>query len=296
MKLYESVPRVRLIPKLPVICRVDGKAFHSFTRGLERPYDGRFNACMWEAAKYLCEQVQGAKIAYVQSDEISVLLVDYQNIKTQPWFEYELQKMCSVAAGMASAAFMAAFVRAFPERAEATLGGRLPAFDARLWNLPKEEVCNYFIWRQQDATRNSIQALAQAHFSHRELHLKDQREMQEMLFSKGINWNDCPVKQKRGACVIREAFFVDGEEGPVQRHRWEPDLEIPVFTQDRGYIDRHAYPIQVEVTPEVRVTEEIGQQVSTEGAEVSAGPLGPNASGVGGCGLAGCLCSQRTAP
>jgi tRNA(His) 5'-end guanylyltransferase len=103
MKEYESIPRIRLIPKVPVLIRLDGKAFHTLTRDMEK-CDKRFQRCMWETAKYLCENIQGCRFAYVQSDEISLLLVDYDDTKTQGWFGYDLQKMVSVsaAAGMAA--------------------------------------------------------------------------------------------------------------------------------------------------------------------------------------------------
>lgn len=239
MKLYESVTQTRLVPKLPMLIRLDGKAFHTLTVGMDKPVDLRFQRCMWETARYLCERIQGCQLAYVQSDEITLLLVDYQTIQTQAWFDGEVQKMCSIAAGMASAAFSCFFHDAFPEWA----GGPLPVFDCRVWNLPRHEVVNCFIWRQQDAVRNSIQGLAQAHFSHKQLHDKDQREMHDMLFvGKGINWNDCPTSQKRGACIVREVFEAPNthEPGapPVIRRRWVVDEEIPTFTQDRNYIQR----------------------------------------------------------
>ena len=102
MKGYESVPRARLIPRMPVLLRLDGKAFHTLTRGMDKPVDARFQKCMWEAARRLCSEVQGCQVAYVQSDEITLLLIDYQTLTTDRWFDYDLQKMCSVAAGFAS--------------------------------------------------------------------------------------------------------------------------------------------------------------------------------------------------
>lgn len=240
MKGYESVPRVRLVPKMPVLLRLDGKAFHTLTRGMDKPVDENFVQCMRDTAVYLCREIQGAQVGYLQSDEISILLIDYQTIQTQGWFDYEIQKMCSVAAAMASVVFNSSFQRLFPQRCE------WPVFDCRAWNLPREEVVNAFIWRQQDATRNSVQSLAHANFSHKELHHKDQREMQDMLMSKGINWNDCPTVQKRGACVVKETYEIDAHEpgdhwrptGTATRTRWVVDAEIPIFTQDRNYIQR----------------------------------------------------------
>lgn len=240
MRGYEAVSRSRLTPKMPVMTRFDGKAFHTLTRGMEKPVDWAFVRCMHAAARALCESVQGCKLAYVQSDEITLLLVDYEDNKTQPWFDYEVQKMCSISAATASVAFARTFQLEFPGR------NAQPVFDARFWNLPLHEVSNAFLWRQQDATRNSISGLAQACFSHRDVHGKDSREMQDMLHGKGINWNDCPTVQKRGACLVREVYEAPGGEccglgDAVLRSRWVVDEEIPVFTQDRQYIDRHVY-------------------------------------------------------
>lgn len=246
MKMYETVPRLRLVPKMPVLLRLDGKAFHTLTRGLEKPADNGFNMSMRAAALELCEQIQGCQLAYVQSDEITLLLVDYQTVKTQGWFEYEIQKMCSVAASIATHAFAESFRVHHADR----FASARPYFDCRAWNLPREEVVNCFIWRQQDATRNSIQGLAQAHFSHKQLHLKDQPQMMDMLMlEKGINWNDCPIPQKRGVCAVKETYETPntfqsavGEAigGPpmVTRTRWVIDEAIPIFTQDRTYVQR----------------------------------------------------------
>jgi tRNA(His) 5'-end guanylyltransferase len=229
MKMFESVPRTRLVPKVPVLLRLDGKAFHSLTRGLDKPVDQRFARCMWQTAIALCEELQGCQLGYVQSDEITILLVDYQGFKTQAWFDYEVQKMVSIAAGLASACFTLAFRAAFPEREE------VPVFDCRAWNLPRHEVVNCFIWRQQDASRNSVSGLAQAHFSQAELHGKSSSEMQDMLMlQRGINWNDCPIPQKRGVCIVKESYEVDG----ATRGRWIVDEAIPIFTQDRLYVQR----------------------------------------------------------
>jgi len=231
MKRYEAVSASRLMPKTPALIRLDGKAFHTLTRNCTKPWDKHFQETMWETARYLCDQISGCRVAYVQSDEISLLLVDYQSIGTQGWFDYEVQKLVSVSASMAAAVFAR----------EYEYGG-LAAFDARAWSLPPGEVVNYFIWRQQDATRNSVSGLAQAHFSPKELHGKNGAAMQDMLMSKGINWNDCPIPQKRGVCVTREVYTVPAEDGFgfVDRHRWKVDESIPIFTEDREYIERFA--------------------------------------------------------
>lgn len=251
MKMYEGVSKTRLVPKMPVLVRLDGKAFHTFTRFMEKPYDLRMQRCMWYAARRLCEQIQGCQLAYVQSDEIQLLLVDYHSVYSSPWFDYEVQKVVSVAAAICTAAFVRAYDREFPVNGAAAGCGFAecePAFDARAWNIPKHEVVNAFIWRQQDAVRNSIQSLAQAHFSHARLQGLNSKQLQDLLFlEKGVNWNDCPVPQRRGVCVVRqpETYTVIAGEGhnlrvPSERTVWTVDENIPIFTENRSYIGQHA--------------------------------------------------------
>ena len=259
MKQYEGIPKTSLMRRNPVIIRIDGKAFHTFTRGFERPFDDILIESMQETMKYLCENIQGAKLGYTQSDEISLLLTDYENINTTAWFDYEIQKMCSIAASMATLAFN----RAFEERIEgldfdwsmgveginsdylSTLYKALKKgamFDARCFSIPKEEVCNYFLWRQNDCVRNSIQMVAQANFSHKQLQNKSCDELQEMLWQeKNINWNDFETVKKRGSCCTKTGkhTVVDMKTGEQKdRLIWEIDKDIPIFTQDRNYIER----------------------------------------------------------
>lgn len=274
MKGYENISRIYLTRRCPVIIRIDGKAFHSFTRGFKRPFDDILIKSMQETAKYLCENIQGCKLAYTQSDEISLLLVDYEKITSQAWFENNLQKIVSIAASIATLAFNKIFAELFNKWGNDNLpdwdmGGTNEAvnqslldlcniyskaqnkgamFDARAFILPKEEVCNYFIWRQQDATRNSIQMVAQSEFSHKELQGKNCNQLQDMLHEqKDINWNDFCTVYKRGSCIIKENYAInlpvggmieDGEEDTVWRSRWVIDEDIPIFTQDREYIEK----------------------------------------------------------
>lgn len=259
MKQYESISKISLMRRNPVIIRIDGKAFHTFTRGFQRPFDDIFIESIQETAKYLCENIENVKCSYQQSDEISLLLTDYDNNETQAWFNKNLQKMCSVAASMATLAFN----RAFEERVEAldfdwSMGveginseyrsalykalEKGAMFDARCFSIPKEEVCNYFIWRQQDAVRNSIQMVAQANFSHKQLQNKSCDELQEILWQeKNINWNDFETVKKRGSCCTKTGkhTVIDIQTGEQkERLIWEIDREIPIFTQDRNYIER----------------------------------------------------------
>lgn len=212
---YEDRTRYMLPRRTFTILRADGKAFHTFTRHCAKPHDVRLADAMNAAAVKLCEGAQGSCFAYVQSDEISVVLQDFATITTDAWYDGNLQKMVSVGASLVTAGFNRAY------------GSEDALFDCRAFTIPDPvEVENYFIWRQQDAVRNSIQGLAQAHFSHKELHGLSTSALQEKLFQeRGINWNDTPVDQKRGRCIMYDALF-----------GWQVDVNTPTFTQDRNYI------------------------------------------------------------
>jgi len=219
--------------------------------------------------KYLCENIQGCVLGYTQSDEITLILIDYQTLTTDAWFNYEIQKMCSIAASMATMAFNKFFktevdkfyynhvfpndpqVEYYQAYRDSEYKGAM--FDARCFNIPKEEVANLIYWRQLDASRNSIQMVGQANFSHKELQNKSCNDIQDMLMlQKSINWNDYPTHLKRGACCIKvpdKIEFIEHESewgGPVQvaqRHwKWEIDLNIPIFKgEDRNYIEQFIY-------------------------------------------------------
>lgn len=239
MKSYEDSYRISLPIRMPVIIRVDGKAFHTYTRNLKRPVDENLLYVMDQTATELCKAIQGAKLAYVQSDEISVLITNYEDLDTQAWFDNNLQKMVSISSSVAAATFTALSGRLF--------GGitRVALFDARAFIVPKEDVCNYFLWRQQDATRNSIQMLARSMYSHKECDNMNTSQLQELVFRKGVNWNDCPVSQKRGRCIVKTQYEhvgvnpKTGEEIPSMRSAWTVDNNIPIFSQDRSYIEKY---------------------------------------------------------
>lgn len=272
MKGYENVSRNYLTHRVPVIIRLDGKAFHTFTRGMEKPFDPILTQTMQQTMKSLCENIQGCVLGYTQSDEITLVLTDYATIKTDAWFNYNIQKMTSIAASMATLAFNKALYQVIDDHfnkdeilsamygenteervkvckyadimANAFRKGAL--FDARVFSIPKEEVCNCLIWRQQDAVRNSIEAVGQAFFSQKELHKKNCDEIQEMLWSKhNINWNNFPTENKRGSCCIKtnSTSAIDDPRNPghmitVTRRKWIVDTEIPIFTRDRNYVER----------------------------------------------------------
>lgn len=252
---YEGVPKTRLMRRTPVAIRIDGKAFHTFTRGFEKPFDKVLMKSMQETMKYLCENIQGCVLGYTQSDEITLILVDYSRLNSSAWFDYEVQKVCSIAASMATMAFN----RSFAENCRSYVGTRNESeenepgaerrevyekavakgamFDARCFNIPKEEVTNLLYWRQLDAARNSVQMVGQANFSHRELQNQSCSRIQEMLWQqKGINWNDYPTECKRGTCCIKE------EKEEELRPGWVIDREIPLFKNEgRDYIDKLVY-------------------------------------------------------
>ena len=257
-EFYEGVPKTRLVRRMPVTIRLDGKAFHTFTRGFEKPFDEVLGKSMRETMKYLCENIQGCVLGYTQSDEITLILIDYQNLNSCAWFDYEVQKMCSIAASMATMAFNKFFTKnvnyfEITHEYDDTINEYCTTlvnaaekgamFDARCFNIPKEEVCNLIYWRQLDATRNSIQMVGQANFSHKELQKKNCNMIQEMLFSeKGINWNDYPTYLKRGSCCIKTTIQnpnIDIKDGAYPKSIWMIDLDIPIFKGDgRDYIDK----------------------------------------------------------
>lgn len=258
---YEDRTRIKLPRRTYTIIRIDGKAFHTYTKGLKRPFDQDLIDDMNSTTEYLCKNIQGAKFGYVQSDEISLVLTDFDTLQTDLWFDGNLQKMASVAASMATARFnQLRLIR------EAKEGGdlvgsqisqfQMAMFDARVFQITSAiEVENYFIWRQQDATRNSISSVAQSMYSPKELNGKKTNDMQELIFEKGTNWNDFSPREKRGS-VIRKvnrtyARLEDlsiAEVNPNQisielnrdnvftRSKWETDQETPVFSQDRNYL------------------------------------------------------------
>ena len=260
-EFYEEVPKTRLVRRMPVAIRIDGKAFHTFTRGFQKPFDEILVKSMQDTMKYLCENIQGCVLGYTQSDEITLILVDYQNLNSCAWFDYEVQKMCSISASMATMAFNKFFtknVNYFEMTHEhddtineycttlVNAAEKGAMFDARCFNIPKEEVCNLIYWRQLDATRNSIQMVGQANFSHKELQKKSCNMIQEMLFAeKGINWNDYPTHLKRGSCCIKTTIQnpnVDIKDGTYPKSIWMIDLDIPIFKGDgRQYIDKLIY-------------------------------------------------------
>ena len=241
MKRYEKVSEFVLSRRIPVIIRIDGRAFHTVTRKrFGKNWSMEFVEQMIETAKTVMTDIQGCNFCYSQSDEISFLLTDYTTIRTEAWFGYDIRKLISISASLASSVF-------------SRLYGKNVCFDSRAFSLPQDEVCNYFIWRQVDATRNAIQMAGREYFSHKQLNEKSCNEIQEMLFQENnINFNDYPVVRKRGFSIIKQFEhqkdfdetiqkndkLYKAESGEEVKNRKKPyaDLEIPIFTQDRNYI------------------------------------------------------------
>ena len=279
MKEYEKRNQYYLQKRTPVAIRVDGRSFHTFTKGFKRPFDDILMKSMQETAKYMCENIQGAKLAYVQSDEITIILVDYDTLETDCWFNYRTDKLCSISASMATMAFNRVFVKNVDEWGRLTFPnwdeggtneevdvdllklndayqraiGKGAMFDARCFNIPKEEVTNLIYWRQLDAARNSIQMVGQANFSHKELQNKSCNDIQDMLHEqKGINWNDYPTVCKRGTACIKnrkiieylDEFKVTAKliDSTKTENSWIIDTEMPILKgEDRAYIDDLIY-------------------------------------------------------
>ena len=210
---YENVTRIFLPRRTNTIIRLDGKAFHTFTRGCAKPFDHQLMNAMTETAQFLCENIQGAQLAYTQSDEISLLLTDYAKIKTDAWMKGNLQKICSISASYATAAF----AKAYPSDAPAF-------FDGRAFTIPDdEEVVNYFVWRQKDWERNSLNMLAQSLYSHKSLQGKKHPELHDLIHTAGANWNDLRLDEKRGSICT----YLDGQ--------WKLEA-APIFTKYRSVI------------------------------------------------------------
>ena len=265
---YEDVFRQTLPQRTYGLLRIDGKAFHTFTKKLPRPYCPELAEALDTAAQTLCKTMQGARFAYGQSDEYSFLFTDFEDIDSEMWFNGNIQKIASVSASI----FTAYFNQAWQEIIKMTSlqkehAGKIALFDARVFIIPnRTDVVNYFVWRQQDATRNSLSMLAASHFNHKELHGKKSADMHEMLHIKDINWNNEPTSFKRGRVikrgnVTRTAKFVhkaSGEmiERPVHETPWIVDNDIPVFTQDHDYLD--------ELVPLYELSAKAGAAASAE--------------------------------
>jgi tRNA(His) guanylyltransferase len=225
-KRYESASRYSLTPRMPVILRLDGKAFHTYTARFPRPFDTLLQNVMVNSAQQVADEIQGFKVGYTQSDEVSLLLTDYDTLQTSAWFDYDLQKLVSVSASLMTGFFNRNIVSAIEEYNDAknvdlrrygekmetyrALPSNLAFFDSRAFNVPKEDVVNYFLFRAKDWERNLLTMYCSSFFSHRELHGKSCADRHEMLHSIGKNWaTDVNGRSKSGTffTVSGKAYY-----------------------------------------------------------------------------------------
>lgn len=191
IKKYEQASKTILLPRSYIVLRIDGKAFHTFTRGMKKPFDPVLIEAMVKAGERVAKEMQGFKLGYHQSDEFTFVLTDTDTYESEVWFDGEVQKLCSVTASMFGAYF------------NTTMGGTEAIFDCRAFNVPFDDVANVFVWRQRDWERNSIQMLARSFYSQKELHNKKHDQIHELLFDKGENWAKLPEVYKNGTFITK---------------------------------------------------------------------------------------------
>ena len=202
IKRYEAVSHYTATGRTPLMIRVDGRAFHTFTRGMERPFDRKLIKAMVGAARCVAEEMQGFKAAYIQSDEVTFCITDYDRVESQGWFDYDLSKIISISAALMTGHFI---------RLLGTT--KTPVFDSRAFSIPANDVVNAFLWRAKDWERNSLQMYSRSHYSHKELHGKGKQAMHDLLHEAGKNWaTDLTAQQKNGT------FLVSIDKDIIERH------------------------------------------------------------------------------
>jgi tRNA(His) 5'-end guanylyltransferase len=247
MKKYEDVYKQNLVPNMPVVLRIDGKAFHTFTKKMKKPFDDLLINTMQKTMVSLCSDIQGAKFGYTQSDEITIV-IKLDDIRSQMFFDGKVQKILSITASKATKYFN----KHFYDNVNLLKSGKSDfenvvelniyenklfqaEFDCRVMNIPEGDLINNLIWRQMDATRNSISTLAQANFSHSELQGKSSSDMMDMLVNiKNINWNDLAVYKKRGSCCYKVKVGI--------RRKWLLNKEMPILTENRTFFENIVSP------------------------------------------------------
>jgi tRNA(His) guanylyltransferase len=227
MKEIEGVSKTSLTKKTPVIIRVDGKSFHTFCKGFEKPYDTFFNECLNRTVLRLCNNIQGAKYAERHSDEMSILVTDYDSEQTEAFFDYQVEKICSVVASIATGEFIKQLFIDKGLREDYLVSSpdgtckQWPAFDCRCFNIEKEDVEKYFRWRQKDALRNSVNSIANFYFGHKKSMNKNTKELKELLFEeKGIDWNQIPKGERAGYVCVKRLTEIETPNGIVNRQKW----------------------------------------------------------------------------
>ena len=195
MKSYEAEYNDYLHQDSWAVVRLDGRAFHTLTRHCEKPFDYFMIDSMVEAAIEVCKEIQGFKLAYVQSDEVNIAFTDTGSEEAEHWFGGRLAKITSLTASIMSVAFTNII------REE---GWRNAHFDSRVFEMPWNEVANLFVWRQQDWTRNSVQMLGRSLFSHNDLHKKNNTQVKEMCANEGQDWIHL-------SDIIKNGTFIDSD-------------------------------------------------------------------------------------
>jgi len=225
MKQYEECYNVKMPRRIPAIVRIDGRAFHSWTKRTNcvKPFDEQLMKLMAETTQFLCNNVEGCVFGYTQSDEISLLLRDDMSQESTAWFDKRIQKLTSLTAAIATYYFTA----------HNPFEKKLPAyFDSRVFLVPPEDIRKYFIWRQNDAVKNSLSMLAQSLYPHSELIGKQRDALMDLCWAKGQNWNNLPTPKKRGYAVYKCPVVIQGRMGPVTRMKFLIDEDCPVFSAD----------------------------------------------------------------
>ena len=248
MRLYEGSETLRKATlKLPVCCRLDGRGFHSFTRGLRRPYDEAFSRLMAEVTEMALWE-NGAAIGYTQSDEITFIWEGFATLEDMP-FTGRFQKWVSTMASWVSVCFFSLVPKYLPQKT-----GELPTFDCRIWQVPDlAEAANVLVWREMDATRNSIQMAAQSEFSDKQLFKKNCSELQEMLFQKGINWNDYPSFFKKGTLLQKRK--VSREFTPEEIEDLPPKHNA---RKNPGLVFERSEMVELDLPPLMQVDNKVG--------------------------------------
>ena len=254
-EFYEQTSKTKLVRRMPVAIRIDGKAFHTFSRGFKKPFDEILTEAMQETTRYLSKSIQGCVFGYTQSDEITLILVDYKTLETSAWFDYEVQKLCSVSASMATMQFNKIFSKLVDEYTRLKLKDSYTenqnyiktlykavnngaVFDARCFNIPKEEVCNLVYWRQLDAIRNSTSMIGRAYFSQTELDNMSTTLIIKKLKDIGVDINSFESYKRHGsACYKMEITNND-----MIRNEWFIDLNMPLLVkEDRDYLEKYIF-------------------------------------------------------
>ena len=237
MLYYRGLSDYRLIPNSYVLLMLDGRSFSSFVKNyFDKPFDDKFINMMNETAKYLCEKIQGCKFAYVQSDEISLVITDFDTPNSDSFFGYRLEKILSISASMASAKFNQLMTLEALRRAvdgldeygcinteEVIANVKLLEFDCKAWNVPSyNDVFAWNLFRQNDCLKNSKQQAAQAWLPHKQLVNKTADEQIALLKEKqGIDWNDFDDGKKYGRFIYKETVTMNSEQyGTFERDKF----------------------------------------------------------------------------